>query len=69
MKMTSVKISRDNQRVLEPVWGYKRPRVKSAVMAWFQVQEITPRYQWYQTYMNFSFDRSEDAVAFSLVWS
>ena len=69
MKMTSVKISRDNQRVLEPAWGYKRPRVKSAVMAWFQVQEIQPRIQWYQTYMNFSFHRSEDAVAFSLVWS
>ena len=69
MKMTSVKISLDNQRVLKTAWGYKMPQVQPAVMAWFQVQGVTPKIQWYQTYMNFSFHRSEDAVAFSLVWS
>ena len=67
-RLTSVKIAKNNDRVLtDGRWG--RPYIKSAVKDWLKENGIDPKIQWYNTYMNFSFHKPEHAVIFALVWS
>ena len=68
-RLTSVKIAKNNQRVLAGVGMWSKPYVKSAVKDWLKENGIEPKIQWYNTYMNFSFHKPEHAVIFALVWS
>jgi hypothetical protein len=68
--MTSVKITRDNDRVLLTKFRWlEKPLVKTVVKDWLAANDMNPKIQWYVTYMNFSFRRSEDATIFALTWS